>query len=133
MLIFVTANIFFQLNLGLYLSLALAPVFVPDRSSHRRRSVKKSVLKNFAKFTRKHLCNFLKKKTLAQVFFVNFAKFLRTSLLQNKHFRTTAFIRTPLKIRVKRQKQPLELFFKKELFLKISQISQENTCVEVSF
>ena len=31
------------------------------------------------------------------------------------------------------QKQPLEVFFKKNLFLKISQYSQENTCVRVSF
>ena len=31
------------------------------------------------------------------------------------------------------QKQPLEVFCKKNVFLKISQISQENTCGEVSF
>ena len=30
------------------------------------------------------------------------------------------------------QKQPLEVF-RKKVFLKILQISQENTCVEVSF
>ena len=29
------------------------------------------------------------------------------------------------------QKQPLEVFCKKKMFLKISQCSQENTCVEV--
>ena len=29
---------------------------VPDRSSHRRYSVKKGVLKNFANITGKHLC-----------------------------------------------------------------------------
>ena len=39
------------------------------RSSHRRYSVKKGVLRNFAKFTGKHLC---------LSFTVNFAKFLRT-------------------------------------------------------
>ena len=30
-----------------------------------------------------------------------------------------------------RQKQPLEVFYKKKLLLKISQYSQENTCVEL--
>ena len=50
-------------------------------SSHRRCSVRKVVLRNFAKFTGKHQCQCLlynkvaiKKETLAQV---NFAKFLR--------------------------------------------------------
>ena len=67
----------------------------PPRSSHQRCSVKKSVLKNFAKFTGKHLrqsfffnkvagaaCNFIKKETLTQVFPVNFTKFLRIPFLQ---------------------------------------------------
>ena len=53
--------------------------------------MRKDVLRNFTKFTGKHLfwsiffnkvagqaCNFIKKDTLAQVFFVNFVKFLRT-------------------------------------------------------
>ena len=57
----------------------------PPRSSHQRCSVKKSVLKNFAKFTGKHLrqslffnkvagaaCNFIKKETLTQVFCCEF-------------------------------------------------------------
>ena len=44
---------------------------------------KKRVLRNFAKFTGKHLCqgllkNFIKKENLAQMFHANFAKFLRT-------------------------------------------------------
>ena len=48
-----------------------------DRSSHQRCSVRKVVLRNFLKFTGKHLCqslffnkvkpcNFIKKETLAQ-------------------------------------------------------------------
>ena len=57
----------------------------PPRSSHQRCSLKKSVLKNFAKFTGKHLrlslffnkvagaaCNFIKKETLTQVFCCEF-------------------------------------------------------------
>ena len=61
------------------------------RSSHRRCSVKKGVLRNFAKFTEKHLCqspffnevagracDFIKKGLWHRCFPVNFAKFLRT-------------------------------------------------------
>ena len=55
---------------------------------------KKGVLRNFAKFTGKHLCQslfliklrpatLLKKKLRRKCFPVNFAKFLRTSFLQN--------------------------------------------------
>ena len=49
--------------------------------------MKKSVLRIFGKFTRKHLClrpevcNFIKIETLAQVYSVNFAKFPRTENL----------------------------------------------------
>ena len=61
------------------------------RSSHRKCSIKKAVLKNFAKFAEKHLCQILffnkfaglrpatiEKETLAQVFSCEFSKFLRT-------------------------------------------------------
>ena len=133
MLIFVTTNIFFQLNLVLYLSLAVAPVFVRTEAATGGVLWKKVCLKISQNSQENTFATFLKKRLWHRCFLVNFAKFLRTSFLQNKYFRTTAFARTPLKIRVKRQKQPLELFCKKEVFLKISQISQENTCVEVSF
>ena len=65
------------------------------RSNYQRCSVKKDVLRNFAIFTGKYLCqglyfnkvadacNFVKKEALTQVFPVNFAKFLRTSFSQN--------------------------------------------------
>ena len=64
------------------------------RSSQRRCSVRKGVLRNFAKFAGKHLyqslfllklqtCNFIKKEALAQVFSKTFAKFLRSPFLQN--------------------------------------------------
>ena len=70
-------------------------VGIVTRSSHRRSSVRKGVLRNFAKFTGKHLrqslyfnkvaeaSNFIKIETLVQVFPVNSAKFLRTPFLQN--------------------------------------------------
>ena len=48
---------------------------------------KKAVLRNFARFTGKHLClrpaALLKKRLWHRCFPVNFAKFLRTSFLQN--------------------------------------------------
>ena len=64
------------------------------KSSHQRCFVRKDILRNFAKFKGKHLCqslrpaaeayNFIIKETLAQVFsYVSFAKFLRTPFLQN--------------------------------------------------
>ena len=59
------------------------------RSSHRKCSEKKDVLKNFANFTEKHLCwsllqvyNFIKKRLQHWCFPVKFAKFLRTSILK---------------------------------------------------
>ena len=74
------------------------------RSSHRRCSVKKGVLRNLAKFIGKHLCQrlffnkvasfrsatFLKKNLWHRCFLVNFAKFLRTSFLQNTIWMTAS-------------------------------------------
>ena len=68
-----------------------------DRGSHQRCSMKKGVLRNFIKFTGKHLCQslffnkvaglrlstLLKKRLLHRCFPVNFGKFLRTLFLQN--------------------------------------------------
>ena len=67
-------------------------------SSHRRCSVRKGILRNFAKFTGKHLCKslfFNKVANLRSVallkmrlcFPVNFVKFLRTPFLQNTSWR----------------------------------------------
>ena len=69
---------------------------MPYRSSHRRCSVRKGVLRNFAKFTGKNLChglfvnkvvglacNFIKKETLAQVFSREFCKISQNTFLQN--------------------------------------------------
>ena len=65
------------------------------RSSNQRCSIKKGVLRNFAKSAGKHLCqslffgkvagacNFIKKETLAQEFSSGFCKFLRTPFVQN--------------------------------------------------
>ena len=77
---------------------------------------KKAVLKNFTKFTGKHLIrslffNKVKKSSRQRCFPVNFAKFLRTAFLE-------AVVRR---------------FSVKKMFLKISRYWQVNTCVGVSF
>ena len=76
---------------------ALRTVVLNYRSSHRRCSVRKVVLKNFTKFTGKHLyqtlffnkvaglkpATLLKKRLWLKCFPVNFAKVFRTPFLQN--------------------------------------------------
>ena len=72
-----------------------------DKSSCRRCSVRKGVLRNFAKFAGKHLCQslffnkvadlrpatLLKKRLWHRCFSVKFVKFLRTPFLQNTPWR----------------------------------------------
>ena len=72
-------------------------VFYQWRSIHCRCSVRKGVLRNFTKFTRKYLCQILffnkaaglrpatllKKRLWHRCFPVNVVEFLRTPLLQN--------------------------------------------------
>ena len=55
------------------------------RSSHQRCSLKKGVLRNFTKFTGKHLCQslFFNKVAGPRCFPVNFVKLLRTPFLQS--------------------------------------------------
>ena len=72
-------------------------------NSHRRCSVKKGILRNFAKFTGKHLCqtpeslflirleacNFIKKEALARVFSWEFCKISKNTF-STENLRTTA-------------------------------------------
>ena len=63
-------------------------MYLQHESVHRRCSVRKSALRNFAKFTGKHLCQILfltlfKKRLWHRCIPLNFVKFLRTSFLQN--------------------------------------------------
>ena len=44
---------------------------------------KKTLLENFAIFTGKHLCNFIKKRLQHSCFLDNTAKLLRTAILKN--------------------------------------------------
>ena len=70
-----------------------------NKSSHRICSVRKGVLRNFAKFTGKHLChslffnkvaskvcNFIEKRLWHRCFPVTFTKFLRTPFLTEHLF-----------------------------------------------
>ena len=67
------------------------------RSSHRKCSVRKGVLRNFAKFTAIHLCqslffktrNFIKKETLTQVFSCEFCEISKNTFLTD-HLWATA-------------------------------------------
>ena len=76
-----------------------------SRSSHQRCSIKKCVLRNFAKFTGKHLCQslffnkvaglrpatLLKKETLAQVFSCEFYEISKNTIF-TEHLWTTASV-----------------------------------------
>ena len=75
----------------------LISVIYRSRNSHHRCSIKIGVLRNFTKFTGKHLCQSLslnkvavlspatlsKKRLCHRCFPVNFVKFLRIPFLQN--------------------------------------------------
>ena len=72
--------------------------FMKYRSSHQSCSLIIGVLRNFAKFTGKHLCqtlsepqacNFIKNETLAQMFSCEFCKISKITFF-TKHLRTTA-------------------------------------------
>ena len=74
------------------------------RSSHRKCSVKKDVLRNFSKFTGEHpfqdliliklqasVCKFIKIEILAQVFSYKFFKISKNTFF-TEHFRATASV-----------------------------------------
>ena len=65
-------------------------VFYQEAANGWRCSIKEGVLKNFTKFTEKHLCwsflrtyNFIKKRLQHRYFPVSFAKFLLPPILNN--------------------------------------------------
>ena len=76
-----------------FLLLALLSWKVYFRSSHLRCSVRIGVLRNFAKFTGKHLSQslFFKKETLAQVFSCEFCETSKNSFF-TEHFLATASV-----------------------------------------
>ena len=91
-----TNLLLYIVDLSLVINLSLV-ICKNNRSSHERYSVRKGVLRNFAKFTGKQLCQslffnkvaglmpatLLKKRLWHSCFPVNFAKFLRTPFLHN--------------------------------------------------
>ena len=89
----------------LHAEVSLKRVCVQNRSCDRSCSMKKSVLRNFAEFTRKHLChslflnkvaglacNFIKKETLAQVFSCEFCGISKNTFFTEQLW-TTASVR----------------------------------------
>ena len=89
------------LNHSPFLTKILRSIF---RSSRPEVFCKKGVFKNFTKFTGKNLCQsfffnkvnfsikFIKKESLAQVFSVNFALFLRTPPVATSAFSNTSYL-----------------------------------------
>ena len=74
-------------------------VWHKTRSSQQRCSVRKSVLRNFAKFTGKHLwqsLSFNKRETLAQVFSFEFYEIFKNAFL-TEHLWTTASVKLKLR------------------------------------
>ena len=63
------------------------------RRSHRGCSVRKSVLRNFTKFTGKHLCQrlFFRKETLAKLFSCKFCKIFKNAFCTKYLMATTSY------------------------------------------
>ena len=104
-------------------------LFTIFRSSHRRCSIKKGALENFANFTGKHLCKGLffnkvgglRSTFLKRKFLENIAKFLRTLFWQNTSRNCSGIFQN---IHIKnnfRSSRP-------EVLLEIWQNSQESPC-----
>ena len=82
-------------KLGFRLSVFWLFKFLLPEAGRQRCSIEISVLKNFTKFTGKHLCqstyNFIKKDTLAQMFSCELGKIFKNTLF-TEHLRTTASV-----------------------------------------
>ena len=107
-----------------------------SRSSHRRFSPRKGVLRNFVKFTGKQMCqacNFIKKKTLAQVFPCEFCETSKSTFF-TEHLWATASDSPQSKILIRYFLEPVvRRCSTRWMFLEISQSCQENTFVKVVF
>ena len=92
--------------LSLILLVQLFVLFI-NRSSHQSCSITKAVLRNFTKFTGKHLCrslffnrcmpqacNFIKKEALTQVFSCGFCEIFKNTFL-TEQIRATTFVANP--------------------------------------
>ena len=95
--IFSKKNFFFQLSFATNEQRRLCKGSF--KSSHRRCSVRKGVLGNFAKFTGKHMCQNLYfnkvaglRQALAQVFSCEFCEISKNTFLTEHVWATTSFI-----------------------------------------
>ena len=73
-----------------------------NRSSYQRCSVRKGVLRNFAKFTENTCawaCNFIKKETLAQVLSCEFCEISKNTFF-TEHLRATASAKNTIEKRI---------------------------------
>ena len=85
---------FFEINIAIAIfCFVICRSFSSIRSIHRMCSVRKGVLRNFAKFTGKHLCQslFFKKETLAQVFSCEICDISKNTFF-TEHLWATAFV-----------------------------------------
>ena len=97
-------TILMNINERLVLKKMLNILLICSRSSHRSCSVRKGVVRNFAKFTGKHLCqslffnkiSFIKKGTLTQVCFCEFCEISKNTLFTD-HLRVTTSEDSPTK------------------------------------
>ena len=93
-----------NINERLVLKKMLNILLICSRSSHLRCSVRKGVVRNFAKFTGKHLCqslffnkiSFIKKVTLTQVCSCEFCEISKNTLFTD-HLRVTTSEESPTK------------------------------------
>ena len=83
-------SVLFKVKVSMFLISKRSSTFLITQAATRVVLLKKGVLKNVAKFTRKHLClsllqveacNFIKNKTLAQVFSCEFCEISKKTFL----------------------------------------------------
>ena len=116
--------VLFVLFLRKHLRLLCSLLCYLFRSSHQRCSVRKVILRNFAKFAGKHLCqslfltkllaacNFITKETLAQVFSCEFCEISKNTFF-TEHLWVTASVcscRKSFKLSLKRKNSQKQLF-----------------------
>ena len=98
---------------------------LPHRSSHHRCSIKKGVLKNFAKFTGKNICtrfcNLIKKETLAEVFSCEICEIFKNIFL-TEHLQTTASVPLDTRSETWQLLSLLELNYTVSIFMKHSEL-----------
>ena len=92
-----------KLGIYLFFFIIVSGQILHATSTHQRCYIKKSVLRNFTKFTGKHLrqglflieaCNFIKKETLARVFSCEFCEISKNTFFTEHLYRTASSMPT---------------------------------------